>query len=116
MPMNQRRSFRALSKSSEKNAAFFTISTPPCTRPLPASCAAKIRLAPAVPAALQPDRDGTGSSLAQERGLAMRSRNRKSRLQRYRNMPSDAVLALLYEGQDEECFDPARRRQEKRSQ
>jgi len=46
----------------------------------------------------------------------MRSRNRKSRLQRYRNLPSDAVLALLYEGQDEEYFDPARRRQEKRWQ
>ncbi len=46
----------------------------------------------------------------------MRSRNRNSRLQRYRNLTMDAVLALLYEGQDEECFDPARRRQEKRSQ
>ena len=46
----------------------------------------------------------------------MRSRNHNSRLQRYRNLTMDAVLALLYEGQDEECFDPARRRQEKRSQ
>ena len=46
----------------------------------------------------------------------MRSRNRKSRLQRYRNLTMDAVLALLYEDQDEEYFDPARRRQEKRSQ
>jgi len=45
----------------------------------------------------------------------MRSRNRKPHLQRYRNLPSDAVLALLYEDQDEEYFDPARRRQEKRS-
>ena len=46
----------------------------------------------------------------------MRSRNRKSQLQRYRNLPMDAVLALLYEGQEEESFDPAHRRQEKRSQ
>ena len=46
----------------------------------------------------------------------MRSRNRKSRLQRYRNLPMDAVLALLYEGQEEECFELAGRRQEKRSQ
>ena len=45
----------------------------------------------------------------------MRSRN-QSRLQRYRNLPMDAVLALLYEDQDEAYFDPARRRQEKRSQ
>jgi hypothetical protein len=45
----------------------------------------------------------------------MRSRNRNSRLQRYRNLPSDAVLALLYESQDEEYFEPARRRQEKRN-
>jgi hypothetical protein len=43
----------------------------------------------------------------------MRSRNREFRLQRYRNLPMDAVLALLYEGQEEECFDPTRRRQEK---
>jgi hypothetical protein len=46
----------------------------------------------------------------------MRSRNRNSRPQRYRNLPMDAVLGLLYEGQDEEYFDPARRRQEKHRQ
>jgi len=43
----------------------------------------------------------------------MKSRNRKSRLQRYRNLSMDAVLALLYEDQEEAYFDPARRRQEK---
>jgi hypothetical protein len=43
----------------------------------------------------------------------MRFHSRKFRLERYRNLPMDTVLALLYEGQDEECFDPARRRQEK---
>jgi hypothetical protein len=46
----------------------------------------------------------------------MRFRNRNSRLQRYRNLPMDAVLALLFEDQDEEYFDPARLWQEKRPQ
>jgi hypothetical protein len=43
----------------------------------------------------------------------MRSRTRKSSLRRYRNLPLDAVLALLYEGQEEDWFSPARNRQEK---
>lgn len=46
----------------------------------------------------------------------MRTRTRKSSLQRYRNLPMDAVLALLYEGREEDGFGLAHSRREKRQQ
>ena len=44
----------------------------------------------------------------------MRIRKRKSHLRRYRNLPADAVLALLSESRDEEYFTNRRDRREQR--
>ena len=45
----------------------------------------------------------------------MRSRRPKSNLRRYRNLPADAVLALLSESRDEVYFIHPRERREQRS-
>ena len=44
----------------------------------------------------------------------MRNRKPKSYLRRYRNLPADAVLALLSESRDEEYFTNPRERREQR--
>jgi len=46
----------------------------------------------------------------------MRNRKPKSYLRRYRNLSSDAVLALLSESRDEEYFIHPRERREQRTQ
>ena len=46
----------------------------------------------------------------------MRNRKPKSHLRRYRNLPADAVLALLSESRDEEYFIHPRERREHRPQ